>query len=48
MSLHSFTEKAFFKVVYSSISRSDILTVEELAKYSTVTETTIKAEQLIK
>ena len=46
MSLHFSTEKAFFKVVYSFIFRSDMLTVEELTKYSAVTETTIKAEQL--
>ena len=47
MSLQFSTEKALFKVVYNSISRSDMLTVEELAKYSAVTETTMKAEQLI-
>ena len=46
MSLHFSTEKAPFKVVYSFISRSDMLTAEELVKYSAVTETTIEAEQL--
>ena len=46
MSLHFSTEKALFEVVYSFISRSDMLTVEELVKYSAVTETTMKAEQL--
>ena len=48
MSLHSSIKKALFKVVYSFISRSDILTVEKLIKYSAVTETTTEAEQLIK
>ena len=48
MSLHFSTEKAPFKVVYSFISRSDMLTVKELAKYSAVTGTTIEAEQLMK
>ena len=46
MSLHSSTEKAPFEVVYSFISRSDMLTAEELAKYSAVTGTTAEAEQL--
>ena len=48
MSLHFSTRKALFEVVYSFISRSDMLTVKELAKYSAVTETTMKAEQLMK
>ena len=46
MSLHSSTEKALFKIVYSFIPKSDMLTVKELAKYSAVTRTTIEAEQL--
>ena len=48
MSLHFSTEKALFKVVYSFISRSDMLTVKELTKYSAVMKTTIEAEQLMK
>ena len=45
-SLHSSTGKAPFKVVYGSIPRSDMLTAEELAKYSAVNRTTTEAEQL--
>ena len=45
-SLHSSTGKAPFEVVYGSIPRSDMLTTEELEKYSAVNGTTTEAEQL--
>ncbi|SLM37369.1 transposon tf2-1 partial [Lasallia pustulata] len=45
-SLHSSTGKAPFKVVYGSIPRSDMLTAEELEKYSAVNGTTTEAQQL--
>ena len=45
-SLHSSTGKAPFEVVYGSIPRSDMLTAEELAKYSAVNKTTTEAKQL--
>ncbi|SLM36152.1 Ribonuclease H-like domain [Lasallia pustulata] len=45
-SLHSSTGKAPFEVVYGSIPRSDMLTAEELKKYSAVNGTITEAKQL--
>ena len=36
MSLHFSIRKALFKVVYSFISRFNILTIKKLVKYSTI------------
>lgn len=45
-SQHSSTAKAPFEVVYGFVPRSDMLTAEELVKYSAVNGTTTEAEQL--
>lgn len=43
---HSSTGKAPFQVIYGTIPQSDMLTAEEVAKYSAISGTTTEAEQL--
>ena len=43
---HTSTKKAPFEVVYGSIPRSDIITTNEVAKYTAAKKASVKAEDL--